>query len=197
MSALDHFDPERDCVFRSSAAYWILQAITRCIAMRGRLIRIPVYMLDRLARIRTSATSGEPQDGALPFRPPNQLPNPNDTESSPLSQPAETQLFDIEDVPEAELYQAAAADQPAAEQAGEDDSDLHRLHEVVHRVLDTLDPRERDVLTLRFGLNGCQAETLEQIGARYTLTRQRIRQIEQTALKKLRHPCRAETLMKI
>jgi len=161
MSTLDHFDPERDCVFRNYAAYWTLQAITRSIAMSGRLIRIPVYMLDRMARIRTGATPGEPKDDALPSWPPKQFPIPNDTESSLLSQPAEPQLLSIDDVPEAELDQAAAPDQGAAEQADEDAGDAHRLHAVVHRVLDTLDPRERDVLRLHFGLNRCQAETLE------------------------------------
>ena len=77
------------------------------------------------------------------------------------------------------------------------DSDLHRIEEVIHRVLDTLEPRQKEILSSRFGLNGLQPQTLEQIAPKYALTRERIRQIERGALERLRHPCRVEILKKL
>jgi RNA polymerase primary sigma factor len=83
---------------------------------------------------------------------------------------------------------------PICETPGERDSDLRRFKKVMSGLLDTLGKREKEVLKMRFGLDGCEPQTLKTIGAKYSLTRERIRQIEASALKKLRHPTRFHPL---
>ena len=120
-----------------------------------------------------------------------------DPQASFLSRLAETQFLNIDDVSDAELSQAATSEQPVTQFVGEEDDDLRQREDVIHRVLGTLAPKENDVLARRFGLNGFQPQTLEEIGERYAVTRERIRQIEVKALKALRHPSRSEILLEL
>ena len=197
MNALDHFDPEQEVTFRGYAAFWILQSITRAIANQGRLIRLPVHVLERLAKLPPDTDPLQPQDLQPEANPSQQFVDSVDPQASFLSRLAETQFLNIDDVSDAELSQAVAAEQPVPQFAGEEDDDLRRCEDVIHRVLDTLDPQENDVLARRFGLNGSQPQTLEEIGERYAVTRERIRQIEVKALKALRHPSRSEILLEL
>jgi RNA polymerase primary sigma factor len=197
MNALDHFDPEQEVTFRGYAAFWILQSITRAIANNGRLIRLPVYVLDRLRKLPRDTALLQPHDPQQEANLTQQVAQSEDPDLSSLFQLAKTQFVDVDDVSDAELTQAAAADWPVAQFAGEEENDHHQREEIIHQVLDTLDPKERDVLIRRFGLNGSQPQTLEEIGQTYAVTRERIRQIEVKALKALRHPSRSETLMKL
>jgi RNA polymerase sigma factor (sigma-70 family) len=171
MRALDRFDVERDCVFKDFAAFWIHQALTRAVDNTGRLIRIPVHLLARLGKLE------EVQDF-------DDIPNHG----------AEPELLRVEDVPEAELLRATAPD--GHETPVEFNCDLSS-HEFMMLALETLDSREKVVVTLRFGLDGFGAQTLEKIGTKYGLTRERIRQIEVLALKKLRQSTLTNTLRDI
>lgn len=197
MTALDHFDPEQEVTFRGYASFWIMQSITRAIANQGRLIRLPVHVLDRLSKLPPEAALLQPLDPQKETHPPQHHAESEDPRASSLAQLAKTQFVDVDEVSDAELTHAAIADQPVDQFVGEEDNDHHSREEIIHRVLETLEPKEKDVLIRRFGLNGSRPQTLEAIAQTYALTRERIRQIEVKALKALRHPSRSEILMKL
>jgi RNA polymerase primary sigma factor len=188
MKAADRFDYRKGFRFSTYATWWIRQAITRGIADKGRTIRLPVHLIDRIARMTRAADALEHRLGRVPF----------------VSEIAEAVALDEEKVQrslQADQMEVSladetleAADAPAVasdpEKAAMDES----VRSLVHAILEGLPPREADVVRRRFGLNGRDEQTLEEIGKEYGVTRERIRQIETKGLKALRHPSRVRHL---
>jgi RNA polymerase primary sigma factor len=193
MKAVDRFQYRRGFKFSTYATWWIRQAITRSIADRARTIRIPVHMMDtlnRLSRARQALVAGlgrEPTEAELAQR---------------MQLPAEKVRFLLESA-----RRTLSLETPVAEEAELSDfledkeslpPDATLLHDdrtaQVEKALATLTDKEREVLRLRFGIGTEVEHTLEEIGARFSLTRERIRQIEAAALRKLRRPLRGRDL---
>ncbi|MFQ5898595.1 MAG: sigma-70 family RNA polymerase sigma factor [Candidatus Methylomirabilia bacterium] len=193
MKAVDRFQYRRGFKFSTYATWWIRQAITRAIADHARTIRIPVHMvetLNRLSRVNrrlVNEIGREPTPEELAQRtgiPAKKVRLILASARKPLS--LETPIG--EDSELGDLLEDKNSTAP--------DKGLmsHDLMAQVNRVLGTLSPRERDILRLRFGIGGDGEETLEEVGRRFSVTRERIRQIEAKALRKLRHPLRGRRL---
>ncbi len=195
IKAVDKFEPDRGFKFSTYATWWIRQAITRAIADQSRTIRIPVHLVETINRVKkTSAellhqTGREPTAEEIAVRldlSPERVRELLNLSQEPVS--LETPVGEEEDTHLEDFIGDDTAQAPA------DEAGRQLLRRELESVLKSLTPREEKVLELRFGLEDGRARTLEEVGREFNVTRERIRQIEAKALRKLRHPSRSKRL---
>lgn len=195
MKAVDKFEYRRGYKFSTYATWWIRQAITRSIADQARTIRIPVHMIEtinkmnRISRQILQETGQEPEPALLAQKmemPEEKIRKILKISKEPISM--ETPIGDDEDSHLGDFIEDSATMAPA------DAAVYASLRDVTKDILDSLTPREAKVLRMRFGIEMNTDHTLEEVGKQFDVTRERIRQIEAKALRKLRHPSRSERL---
>ena len=195
MKAVDKFEYRRGYKFSTYATWWIRQAITRSIADQARTIRIPVHMietinkLNRISRQMLQEMGREPTPEELAVRmemPEDKVRKVLKIAKDPISM--ETPIGDDADSHLGDFIEDTSVASPI------DQATMESLRETTHSVLAQLTPREAKVLRMRFGIDMNTDHTLEEVGKQFDVTRERIRQIEAKALRKLRHPSRSEQL---
>jgi len=195
MKAVDKFEYRRGYKFSTYATWWIRQAITRSIADQARTIRIPVHMietinkLNRISRQMLQEKGREPTPEELSVKmglPEEKIRKVMKIAKEPIS--LETPVGDDDDSHLGDFIEDSSIVVPAEAATSES------LKNAINGVLDEMPPREAQVLRMRFGIGMPSDHTLEEVGRQFGVTRERIRQIEAKALRKLRHPCRSQGL---
>ncbi|MGQ0762931.1 MAG: RNA polymerase sigma factor RpoD [Acidobacteriota bacterium] len=195
MKAVDKFEWRRGYKFSTYATWWIRQAITRAIADQARTIRVPVHMVDTINKLTRTARRMMQELGRDPteeelsaelelpvekIREIQMIAREPISLESPVGEEDDASLADFVEDPDAIVPLEAAS--------------ISLLQAQLKEAMDTLTPREREIIELRFGLADGHLHTLEEVGARFNVTRERVRQIESKTLSKLRHPSRTEGL---